>query len=63
VRRQDGSAVVYTLQDEKARRRVVEVEARNEREFWVTAGLSPGDRYVLAPPPELEDGVAVTFQP
>ncbi|WP_456298942.1 efflux RND transporter periplasmic adaptor subunit [Marinimicrobium alkaliphilum] len=62
VHRSDGRSMVYTLEDNKARRRAVEVEARNEHEFWVTSGLSPGDRYVLAPPPELDDGVAVTFQ-
>lgn len=59
VQEQNGTTSVYIVRDNKAQRREVEVEARGEREYWVTAGLSPGERFVVSPPPDLEAGRAI----
>ena len=59
IRQREGKAEVFVVNENIAQRRAVNIETRNEREYWVTAGLSPGERYVVNPPPALEDGAAV----
>lgn len=62
VQRRDGKAEVFVVRDNQARRREVEIDARSERDYWVTAGLSAGEVYVVDPPPELEDGAEVRVE-
>lgn len=62
VQQREGKAEIFVVRDHQARRREVEVEARSERDYWVTAGLSAGEVYVVDPPPELEDGVEVRVE-
>lgn len=62
VLQRDGKAEVFVVRDNQARRREVEIEARSERDYWVTAGLSAGEVYVLDPPSELEDGAEVEIE-
>ncbi|MDQ2075854.1 efflux RND transporter periplasmic adaptor subunit [Marinimicrobium sp. ABcell2] len=57
-----GTPHVYVVADGQAHRRDVTVERRNEREFWVNAGLSPGESYIITPPSSLTDGALVTVQ-
>jgi len=60
VHERNGSTVLFIVRDNRAWRREVELEARGDREYWVTGGLSPGERFVVNPPPDLEDGRVVT---
>src|SRR5690606_8120742 len=62
VLRGDGNTEVFVVSDNRARRRAVELEARSDRDYWVTAGLSPGEHYVVNPPSTLEDGAVVTVE-
>lgn len=62
VQQREGKAEVFVVRDKQVRRREVEVEARSERDYWVVAGLSAGEVYVVEPSPELEDGVEVKVE-
>jgi len=58
----NGAPHVYVVNEARAHRRDVTVERRNEREFWVTAGLAPGESYILTPPSGLTEGALVDIQ-
>jgi HlyD family secretion protein len=54
----DGWAV-YVVDGGVARRRPVELVARNARHAWIGQGLAAGDSVVVYPPDALRDGVRV----
>lgn len=62
VRQSEGKAEVFVVRDGGVRSREVEIEARSERDYWVVAGLSAGEVYVVDPPAELEDGAEVRVE-
>lgn len=62
VRQDQGASVVYTVVDGRARRAAVRTEGRVGDQVMVTAGLSAGQRVILDPPAELNDGDAVIVQ-
>lgn len=43
----------------RARRREIEIGARNPRVAWITTGLSQGDTVIVYPPDTVRDGVRV----
>jgi len=50
---------VFVVEGGRARRREVGIGQRNEGAAEITDGLNEGDRVILFPPEEVEDGVAV----
>ncbi len=61
VFRHEGQWAVFTVQDGKAKRTVVDVGHRSERFVEVRAGLSTGERVITHPSDRVSDGVAVKF--
>ncbi len=59
VQRGDGQTFVFVAAQGKAERRPVQLEARNAREYWVLSGLTPGESFVVNPPPALQAGMPV----
>jgi HlyD family secretion protein len=51
-----GKSVVFVVERGTAAAREVEVGPRRGASLPITAGLRPGDRVVVSPPPRLEDG-------
>jgi hypothetical protein len=51
--------VVYVVEEERARRRVIEAGPVSGGEREVRTGLAGGESLVLDPPPELTDGARV----
>jgi RND family efflux transporter MFP subunit len=49
--------------DGRARRRVIRTGDADEGRIEVLAGLAPGERVILAPPPGLRDGDPVSANP
>jgi HlyD family secretion protein len=60
VRNDDGQPVVFQLRDGAAERRAVTLGRDFGADVEVVAGLAAGATVILDPPPELEDGAAVT---
>lgn len=54
--RTDADMAVYVLDGGRARLRTVQIVARNGSMAWVRAGLEPGERVVVYPPPGVADG-------
>lgn len=57
--RREGKTWVFVVDEGLTELRAVTLEARNQREYWVISGLSPAEQYVVNPPPQLQEGVAV----
>ena len=55
-----GRDVVFVLRDRRVERRAVTVAGNREGDVVLNAGLSAGERIVVAPPAGLADGAAVT---
>src|SRR6185312_10948231 len=61
VVQRDGRAVVFVVQDGRARLRAVAPAAQDaNRMKLLPAGVSAGERVVVSPPETLKDGAAVT---
>jgi RND family efflux transporter MFP subunit len=56
VREDEGSAVVFVVRGDSVERRAVRVGREQSGEVTVEAGVSVGERVVVEPPAELEDG-------
>jgi HlyD family secretion protein len=54
-----GAWEVFVLDGRRARRQEVVVGHRNEASAEVVEGLEAGDRVVVFPPEDVEDGVSV----
>ncbi len=50
---------VFVMEDGKARQRVIEIDHRNQRTAEITKGLREGEKVVLHPNNQIEDGVAI----
>ena len=57
--RHEGKWAVYTVEDGRASRRVVDIGQQNGLEAEVVSGLAPGDRIIVYPSDEITDGAAV----
>lgn len=57
--RYEGEWAVFVVEQGRARRREVEIGKRGNRRSQVLSGLEGGDRVVLHPPREIEDGSRV----
>lgn len=57
--REGGGWAVFVVEDGTARLRRVEIGGDNGREAEVRGGLEPGERVVLYPSADLEDGAAI----
>ena len=55
-----GANHVFLVRDGRALRVPVELGEEQRGRVEVRSGLSPGDRYVLQPPPGLADGARVS---
>jgi len=61
-RRGDAWAVFVVDADDRVRRRIVRIGARNTRDAAVLEGLEEGDRVVLHPSDRVADGVKITVR-
>ncbi|HEV2318633.1 MAG TPA: efflux RND transporter periplasmic adaptor subunit, partial [Verrucomicrobiae bacterium] len=59
VLEQDGREVVFVVQDGRAERRAVTVSDTQDDNSILSAGVSPAEKVVAAPPVDLKDGMAV----
>jgi HlyD family secretion protein len=59
VRKEDGRAVVFVVQNGRAERRAVTVGGTQAGDTTLVGGLSSGERVVVEPPPTLTDGARV----
>ena len=57
--RREGKTWIFVVDEGLTELRAVTLEARNQREYWVVSGLSPAEQYVVNPPPQLQEGLAV----
>jgi HlyD family secretion protein len=57
----DGWAV-FTVEDERARKRALKVPRRNGVEAMIEDGLQPGERVVVYPSDALKDGARVSVR-
>jgi RND family efflux transporter MFP subunit len=62
IRNDGGTSVVFVLMDEIVERRAVKTGGMDGDRVEVLAGLSSGERVVIAPPPTLESGARVTVK-
>ncbi len=60
VQRSGERGVVFVVAEGRAERRAVAQTGFGDGKILVSAGLQAGERVVLDPPPELQDGTAVT---
>lgn len=58
----EGAPHIYVVSEQRAHRRDVAVERRNEREYWITSGIASGETYILTPPLALTDGALIRLQ-
>ncbi len=63
VRRNGGGPAVLLLRGDRVERRAVGLGLENGGEVEVTSGVGAGDRVVVDPPPELDDGDRVAPDP
>ena len=59
---QEQGWAVFTVENGRARLRPVETGRRGARYFHLLAGLEEGDRVIVHPPRELEDGARITLR-
>lgn len=59
VRSEGGESVVYVVEEGRAQRRIVEAGPVSGEEREIREGLNGGERLVLDPPPEFQDGAPV----
>jgi HlyD family secretion protein len=57
--RSGGRWSVFRIEGDRARRMAVDIGRNDGRNAQVLSGLEPGDRVVLHPTPELDDGMRV----
>jgi RND family efflux transporter MFP subunit len=61
VRHNHGAALMYVVEDGKARERAVSVQADGEMAL-IASGLEPGETYIVELPDELYDGATVVTE-
>jgi RND family efflux transporter MFP subunit len=59
IRNEDSRTFVFVLRGDLVERRAVQVAGTDGDRVEIRAGVTPGERVVLAPPPELKDGSKV----
>ena len=62
VRAENDRSYVFLVRQETVERRAIQTGGTDGDRVEVLAGLTAGDRVVVAPPPELADGVAITIK-
>jgi multidrug efflux pump subunit AcrA (membrane-fusion protein) len=62
VRTENDKSYVYIVREETVERRAIQTGGSDAERLEVVAGLAPGDRVVVSPPPELADGVRVAIK-
>ncbi len=62
VRAENDKSYVFLVRQETVERRAIQTGGADGDRVEVLAGLTAGDRVVVAPPPELADGVAITIK-
>jgi multidrug efflux pump subunit AcrA (membrane-fusion protein) len=55
----DGKKYIYYVEDNMARRRPVATGIETSFEVEITEGILQGDRYVVNPPPEMQEESSV----
>ncbi|MFN9728251.1 efflux RND transporter periplasmic adaptor subunit [Acidovorax sp.] len=53
---ESGAMAAYVVEHGRAALRPIELAGRNSAMAWVTAGLQPGDRVIVYPPPSVSAG-------
>ncbi|MFO1501183.1 MAG: efflux RND transporter periplasmic adaptor subunit [Verrucomicrobiota bacterium] len=56
VRELDGRQIVFLVRDGQVERRAVKVEGNRGDQVALSAGVGPGDRIVVNPPPQMKEG-------
>jgi RND family efflux transporter MFP subunit len=59
VRTENDKSYVFVVRQDTVERRAVRTGGTDGDRLEVIAGLAPGDRVVIAPPPELADGIPI----
>ena len=62
VRTENDKSYVYVVREETVERRAIQTGGADAERLEVVAGLAPGDRVVVSPPPELADGVRIAIK-
>ena len=62
VKTEGNASYVFLVQQNTVERRAIKTGGTDGDRIEVTAGLKGGDRVVIAPPPELADGVQITIK-
>ena len=61
-RTENGTSYVFVVQQDTVERRAVQTGGTDGDRLEVTAGLTAGDRVVVAPPAELADGTPIVIK-
>jgi RND family efflux transporter MFP subunit len=59
VRSENGTSYVFVVRQDAVERRAIRTGGADAERLEVVAGLSAGERVVIAPPPELADGARI----
>lgn len=62
VQQVGNDAFVFAVQGSTVQQRNVEIEVRNDGEYWLLSGLEPGEHFVVNPPPTLEDRATIIIE-
>jgi len=62
VRTEGNASYVFIVRDQRVERRAIQTGGTDGDRLEVTAGLKGGDRVVVAPPPELAEGVSIVIK-
>jgi RND family efflux transporter MFP subunit len=62
VRSENDQAFVFVVHDDTVERRAIRTGGSDGDRVEVIAGLTPNDRVVLSPPPQLADGVRIVIK-
>jgi hypothetical protein len=62
VRTSDGTSHVFVVRGDAVERRAIQTAGTDGDRLEVSAGLSAGDRVVIAPPESLGDGTRITVK-
>jgi HlyD family secretion protein len=62
IRTENGSAFAFVTRGDTVERRAVQVAGTDGDRVEIGAGLKPGERIVLTPPPDLKDGMRVRIK-
>ncbi len=62
VRAENGQSYVFVVRQDTVERRAIQTAGTDGDRLEVIAGLTAGDRVVVAPPPELTDGLSIVIR-